>query len=324
MYIARSFSVIDSHTAGHPTRVIRSGIPPLEGETVKEQRDCFRGSHDALRGLLLHEPRGHAAMVAAVPVASRIADYGIFFISSYIYLDMCGHGTIGFAKTLTATGEIEAGRPRFSLETPAGQVDVELTWDNEGELANVTLTNVASFLGARDVALSLPDGRTLKADLAYGGVWYIIIDAAEAGLAVAPDRVGDAMRLGESVKSAYRVLAQARHDLPQAEPSVLFVAEDGPSESRHLVVLAGNKFDRSPCGTGTSARLAQLHARGRISVGQPYRARSVLGTSFDAVIASVGEDGTVTPRISGTAHLTAFSTIVCEGSDPLAQGFLCK
>jgi proline racemase len=120
------------------------------------------------------------------------------------------------------------------------------------------------------------------------------------------------------------VLAQARHDLPQTEPSVLFVAEDGPSECRHLVVLAGNKFDRSPCGTGTSARLAQLHARGRIAVGQPYRARSVLGTSFDAVIASVGEDGAVTPRISGTAHLTAFSTIVCEGSDPLAQGFLCK
>ena len=93
MHIARSFSVIDSHTAGHPTRVVRSGIPPLEGETVKEQRDCFRGRHDGLRGLLLHEPRGHAAMVAAVPVPSRTADYGVFFISSYIYLDMCGHGT---------------------------------------------------------------------------------------------------------------------------------------------------------------------------------------------------------------------------------------
>jgi proline racemase len=323
MHVQRSFSVIDSHTAGHPTRVVRSGIPPLEGTTVKEQRDYFQTHYDDLRGLLLHEPRGHAAMVAAVPVPSRTADYGVFFISSYIYLDMCGHGTIGFAKTLAATGELEAGRPRFSLETPAGQVDVELAWDNAGEVASVTLTNVASYLGTRDVTLSLPDGRSLKADLAYGGVWYAVVDAAEAGLTIAPDRVGEAMRLGESVKSAYRSLAATRPDLPQVEPSVLFVAEDGPSESQHLVVLANNKFDRSPCGTGTSARLAQLHARGRLAVGQQYRAKSVLGTSFDAVIESVDHDGAVTPRISGTAHLTAFSTIVCEGSDPLAQGFLC-
>jgi proline racemase len=139
MQLARSFSVIDSHTAGHPTRVVFSGLPVLKGETVKAQRDDFRDHHDGLRGLLLHEPRGHAAMVGAVPVSSRTADYGVFFISSYIYLDMCGHGTIGFAKTLAATGQIKPHTPRFSLETPAGLVDVGLAWGEDGELDQVIL-----------------------------------------------------------------------------------------------------------------------------------------------------------------------------------------
>jgi proline racemase len=324
MRIANSFSVIDSHTAGHPTRVIFSGLPLLKGETVMAQRDHFRDRHDRLRGLLLHEPRGHAAMVGLVPVASRIADFGAFFISSYIYLDMCGHATIGLAKTLAATGQIAANTPRFSLETPAGVVAVELAWDGGGELERVTLTNVPSYLGARDVAIALPGGGSARADLAYGGVWYAIVDAAEAGLGLEPDRVGEAMHMGQAIKEGYKALRAGRPDLPQVEPSVLFIREDGPAEARHLVVLAANKFDRSPCGTGTSARLAQLHARGRLRVGEPYKARSILGTSFDAVIAAVGENMAISPRISGIAHISAFSTIICEGSDPLAQGFLCR
>jgi proline racemase len=324
MHITRSFSVIDSHTAGHPTRVILSGLPALKGSSVKAQRDDFRDHHDGLRGLILHEPRGHAAMVGLVPVPSQDADYGAFFISSYIYLDMCGHETIGFAKTLAATGQLKSGTPGFSLETPAGIISVDLAWDQYGELGQVTLTNVPCHLGARDVAITLGDGQTVHADLAYGGIWYLIIDAQEAGLNLAPDHVGAAMLKGDAIKSAYKTLAQQQPDLPQAEPSVLFIAEDSPSEARHLVVLAANKFDRSPCGTGTSARLAQLHARGQLAPGTLYKAKSILGTYFDAVITSVAEDGAITPRISGTAYISSFSTVVCEGSDPLAQGFLCR
>jgi proline racemase len=324
MHITRSFQVIDSHTAGHPTRVILSGIPALKGETVKAQRDDFREHHDGLRGLILHEPRGHAAMVGLVPVPSRSADYGAFFISSYIYLDMCGHATIGYAKTLAATGQLTPGTERFTLETPAGVVGVDLAWDGQGGLEQVTLTNVASHLGARDVGIALAEGRIVHADLAYGGVWYAIVDAAEAGLTLDPDHASAAMLMGDAIKAAYKTLAGGRPDLPQVEPSVLFVAEDGAAEARHLVVLASNKFDRSPCGTGTSARLAQLHARGRLAIGQPYKARSILGTSFDAVIADADAEGVITPRVSGVAHVSAFSTIVCEASDPLAQGFLCR
>ena len=324
MRVVRSFSVIDSHTAGHPTRVIFSGVPALQGGTVKAQRDDFRATHDDLRGLLLHEPRGHAAMVGLVPVPSRSADYGALFISSYIYLDMCGHATIGFAKTIASTGQLKPHTPRFTLETPAGIVSVDLAWDTQGELEQVTLTNVPSYLGARDVVITSADGLSVHADLVYGGVWYAIVDAAEAGLTLDPDHAGKAMLLGAAVKAAYVFLAKDRPDLPQVEPSVLFVAEDGPAEARHLVVLASNKFDRSPCGTGTSARLAQLHARGRLAAGQPYKARSILGTTFNAMIADVLPSGAITPRVSGIAHISAFSTIVCEGGDPLAQGFLCR
>ena len=324
MRLVRSFQVIDSHTAGHPTRVISSGIPALNGETVKAQRDDFRQRYDDLRGLILHEPRGHAAMVGLVPVPSRTADYGAFFVSSYIYLDMCGHATIGLAKTLAATGQITVTTPRFSLETPAGIVDVGLDWGADGELRTVTLSNVPSYLGAKDVGLALGGGQSVHADLAYGGVWYAIVDAREAGVNLDTDHVGAAMLQGEAIKKAYVTLAKGRPDLPQAEPSVLFVAEAGAADACHLVVLAANKFDRSPCGTGTSARLAQLYARGRLAVGAPYKARSILGTSFDAVIASVDDDARITPRISGMAHISAFSTIVCEESDPLAEGFLCR
>lgn len=323
MRLSNSFPVIDSHTAGHPTRVILGGIPPLAGETVRAQRDDFREKHDALRGLLLHEPRGHAAMVGAVPVPSRVADYGVFFISSYIYLDMCGHGTIGFAKTLAATGQLRPGTERFSLEAPAGIVDVTLAWDEGAELSAVTFVNVPSHLGMRDLDLTLADGSTVTADLAYGGIWYAIVDAAKAGLRLDPENVGVALSAGASIKDAYERLAAARPDLPQVKPSIMFIAEEGPTVARHLVVLAANKFDRSPCGTGTSARLAQLHGRGRLRLGETYTAKSILGTSFDALIASASGD-TIVPRISGMAHISAYSTIVCEQGDPLDKGFLCR
>lgn len=154
-------------------------------------------------------------MVGAVPVPSRKADYGVFFISTYIYLDMCGHGTIGFAKTLAATGQLKPHTPRFSLETPAGLVAVRLTWGEDGELEQVILTNVSSHLGARDVALVMPDSRTVAADLAYGGVWYAIVDAVSAGLTLDVEHVGSAMQMSDAI--AHHLNAQC--DLQNAKDS---------------------------------------------------------------------------------------------------------
>jgi proline racemase len=327
-----SFSVVDSHTAGHPTRVVLSGIPPLPGDSVRARRDNFRQHHDDLRPLLLHEPRGHAAMVALVPVPSAVADYGCFFISSYVYLDMCGHGTIGYARTLAATGALtrETAPERFTLETPAGIVDVGLVWADDGALAGVRLRNVPSYVAAEDVAVTLDGVGEVRADLAYGGMWYLLVDAGPLGLALDGEHVTPALSLGSRLKAAFNEVLHARGLIdPADKASVLFYsdAQGEPAAARHLLVLEANKFDRSPCGTGTAARTAQLVHRGRLPVGGRYRAENLLGVAFEAtVVAEMEATGrpAVIVEIAGNAHITAFSTIVRERGDPLPTGFLCR
>jgi proline racemase len=329
--LAQSFSVVDSHTAGHPTRVILSGLPPLRGRTVREQRDHFRARFDHLRPLILHEPRGHAAMVGLVPAPSEQADYGAFFISSYIYLDMCGHATIGFAKTLAASGQLspQSAPEGFTLETPAGVVSVGIGWDNAGEVAAVRLRNVPSYLVAQGLEISAEALCPVEVDIAYGGMWYALIDARSLGLALEPDSVSQALRLAtllkhEINKELVRSPAPGR---PTEVHSILFHEAHGPRAATHLVVLESNKYDRSPCGTGTSARLAQLHARGALQAGESYQASNILGVAFTARVldeVTVGDRAAIVPEIEGNAHITAFSTILRERGDPLPNGFLCR
>lgn len=326
-----SFSVVDSHTAGHPTRVVLSGVPPLPGESVRARRDHFRDHHDDLRPLLLHEPRGHAAMVGLVPVPSAVADYGAFFISSYVYLDMCGHGTIGYARTLAATGALTpASAPDgFTLETPAGVVGVGLEWAADGALARVRLRNVPSYVAAEDVTVTLEGIGEVRADLAYGGMWYLLVDAAPLGLALDADHVAPALSLGSRLKAAFNEVLHARGLIDSADKASVLFHRDEPegAAARHLLVLESNKFDRSPCGTGTAARTAQLVYRGRLAIGGRYRAGNVLGVPFEATAAeattAAGRPAVIV-EIAGSAHITAFSTIVRESGDPLPTGFLCR
>jgi proline racemase len=327
--IASSFDVIDSHTAGHPTRVILSGVPALAGSTVRERREDFRNRFDRLRTLLLHEPRGHAAMVGLVPVPSAVADYGAFFISSYVYLDMCGHGTIGYAKTLAAAGQIsrETG-DSFTLETPAGIVTVGLVWGNDGYLRAVRLKNVPSYLAIEKVGVDVAGIGPVVADIAYGGMWYALVDANALGVKLEPDRASELLRAGSAIKTKLKEkLAGNALIGNDPAPSVLFYADHGAGESTHLLVLDINKFDRSPCGTGTSARLAQLKRQGRLPANGVYRAKNILGVPFLARVAGEAKvDGfaAVVAEIEGQAHITAHATIVLEADDPIGEGFLCR
>ncbi|MCK1518829.1 MULTISPECIES: proline racemase family protein [unclassified Bradyrhizobium] len=321
MRTSRLFTVIDSHTAGHPTRTVMAGIPPLRGDSVREQRDDFRNNHDGLRTLLLHEPRGHAATAAAVPVPSREADQGLFFIFSYAYADMCGHATIGYIASLAAMGALPYGFERngMSIETPAGIVHVTGTFE-AGRLTSVLLRNVPSFVLASDVVSEVEGLGTVTCDIAYSGITYALVDADEVDLPFSIDHASRWCRAGVAIKEALN----ARSGVPQVD-SVLFY-QSITAGARHLVILAGNKFDRSPCGTGTSARLAQLHARGQLVVGAHYRAENILGVPFEAKIAELGRghDGqpAVIPEVRGMAHIAAFSTLVLEADDPLPAGFL--
>ncbi len=320
-----SFSVIDTHTAGHPTRVILSGIPKLEGASVLDKRDDFRRRFDGLRGLLLHEPRGHAAMVGLVPVPSTVADYGAFFISSYVYLDMCGHGTIGLAKTLASTGQItrEQG-DSFTLETPAGVVTVGLVWSDDGRLSAVRIKNVPSFIGIEGLKIPFEPFGTVSADIVYGGMWYALVDAGALGLSLAPEHASRLMRLGSELKQAIKACIADRPMFASAvPPSVLFYSDTAPGEATHFLVLESNKFDRSPCGTGTAARLAMLDRQGKLKPDGTYVAKNILGVPFIARVAERRDDAVVA-EIEGMAHLVAHSTILLEDSDPLRQGFLCK
>ncbi|WP_244521629.1 proline racemase family protein [Bradyrhizobium sp. DOA9] len=322
--LSSSFSVIDTHTVGHPTRVILSGIPPLNGRDVLEKREDFSRRFDHLRGLLLHEPRGHAAMFGLVPVPSSKADYGAIFISSYSYLDMCGHGTIGLAKTLVSTGEIPSGRESFTLETPAGVITVGLIWDSSGRLKHVRLRNVPSYVGIEGLEVDSAQFGKIRVDIAYGGVWYALVEANHLGLRLRPENVTSLLQTGYKLKQEIAEAIKRHPDSVGAtSPSVLFYEELSALEATHFLVLELNKFDRSPCGTGTSARLAQLAHRGRITADGVYTARNILGVPFEARIAE-RQPAAIVPEIQGIAHLVAQSTILLETDDPLSAGFLCK
>jgi proline racemase len=313
----QTYQVIDTHTAGHPTRVIVSGVPPLKGSSVRARRDDFKARFDGLRTRLLHEPRGHSAMVGAVLTDSAEADFGAFFISSYVYLDMCGHGTIGLTRTLAATGQIQVARQpvRFSLETPAGVVVVDAQAAEDGCMG-ASILNVAATVEPEEITVEVRELGKVSAVLANCGGRFALVDAAAQNWPGDRDHVGDMCRRGAAIKNAVNAAVQ------DPVGSVLFYWDMARGHARHLVVLEGNKFDRSPCGTGTSARLAALHAQGRIDLEEPFIAESVLGTRYHCRLEAA--DNEIRPRICGQAHLTAFSTLVVEDSDPLADGFLCR
>ncbi|AML50428.1 proline racemase family protein [Falsihalocynthiibacter arcticus] len=324
-----AFSYIDSHTAGHPTRVILSGVPTLRGDTVLEKRFDLEARFDHLRSALLHEPRGHAAMVGLVPVESKIADFGAIFVSSYVYLGMCGHGTIGYAKTLAHTGEIspEIGNS-FTLETPAGVVTVALVWSPDGRLERVALCNVAAYMGLADLTVEVEGVGAVTCDILYGGMWYAMVDATALGISLEAKSASIALGIGWRIKEAISKITQTMPMFADdPAPSVLFYQEEANDRARHMLVLAPNKFDRSPCGTGTSARMAQLLIRGQLEENQNYYAENIFGVEF---IASLDHKATEEGRVGynivilGDAYITSQGILFLEKGDPLTRGFLSQ
>ncbi|MFE3838768.1 proline racemase family protein [Pseudogemmobacter sonorensis] len=325
--IAAAFPYIDTHTAGHPTRVILGGVPKLKGDSVLEMRRDFEARFDHLRGTLLHEPHGHAAMVGLIPVPSAVADFGAIFISSYVYLGMCGHGTIGYAKTLALTGAISpATGDSFTLETPAGIVTAWLEWQADGSLGAVSIRNVPAYMGLRDFEVEVEGLGKIRTDILYSGMWYAMVPSAPLGLTLDAENVSANLALGWKIKQA---IAAATDGLPEMRglpaPSVLFHDDLGRGHARQMLILAPNKFDRSPCGTGTCARMAQLLIRGALEETETYRAENILGVPFTATLADKTDEQGVTGYsviVRGGAYVTAQGTLFLERGDPLSGGFL--
>lgn len=325
---------IDSHTEGEPTRILTGGLPAVQGRTMADKREQLRLHHDHLRRALVHEPRGHDAIVLAylLPPCDPLAQLGVVFANDVGYLGTCGHGSIGVAMVAVGTGMVPAVAPetKVVLDTPAGLVHCSVRVV-DGRPVSVRITNVASFLWRRAVPFALPDGRKGTADVAYGGNWFAFVDARTLGLGVEPRQLGPLMATAMAVRDALRA-AGVRGPNPhtgreeEIDHVKLFVPVDsgGRKGSRALTLCPGTAYDRSPCGTGTSAKLAVLHAHGELAVGEEFVSQSVLGTSFTArIVGTTTVDGrtAVVPEVEGAAFVTGFQNFVLDPSDPLVHGF---
>ena len=320
----------DSHTEGMPTRVITGGVGPIPGATMLERKLHFETHMDDLRLLLMREPRGHSAMSGAIlqPPLRDDADWGVLYIEVSGCLPMCGHGTIGVVTTLVETGMVEVREPETTvrLDTPAGLV-VARVEVRDGRAMSVTLRNVPAFLAARDRTVRVGE-REIAYDMAFGGNFYAIVDAAQAGLAVEPAQAEALIERGAEVRAAIEVADRPVHPVDAAIAGCRHVVfhqagRDG-AHARAATSIHPGWLDRSPCGTGTSARMAQLHARGELGLDEPFVNESVIGTRFTGRLVEETEVGgrpAVVPEITGRAWITAMGQYVLADDDPFPTGF---
>jgi proline racemase len=328
---SRVFSAVDSHTEGMPTRVVTGGVGPIPGASMLERKLHFEEHLDHLRLLLMREPRGHGAMSGAIlqPPLTEGADWGVLFIEVTGCLPMCGHGTIGVATVLVETGMVEVTEPEtlVRLDTPAGLVEARVAVEG-GRARSVSLRNVPSFLlgAGRRVQVN---GGALDYDMAFGGNFYALLPAESAGLTVDPARSSELIEAGLELMEAINRTEPPVHPADERIAGcrhVVFTApgEDGPHSQRTATSIHPGWLDRSPCGTGTSAKLAQLHARGELAVGDEFVSRSVIGTRFGARIVAETEVAglpAVVPEITGRAWITGMAQYVLDPEDPFPAGF---
>jgi proline racemase len=309
----RRVRVVDSHTEGEPTRVVIEGWPMPEGETMVDYRNDLRERFDDLRRAVVCEPRGHAAVVGALltPPITQGATAGIVFFNNGTYLGMCGHGLIGVVRTLQHLGRLAPGVARF--DTPAGLVSTELADDG-----SVTIQNVASRCHALDVAVDVPGLGRVVGDVGYGGNWFFITDHDVGDLAL--ENAPALVRVTQAIQDALTKQGIAT----AGGANIDHIEISGPArrldaDSRNFVLCSGGEYDRSPCGTGTSAKMAVLHARGALAIGQDWRQEGITGGLFTGWLTH-DKSGDLIPHIRGTAYVTADSTLYFDPSDPFRCG----
>ncbi|MFD7974748.1 proline racemase family protein [Streptomyces sp. NPDC059071] len=327
------YHAVDSHTEGMPTRVITGGVGVIPGATMAEKRLHFIEHLDHLRTLLTYEPRGHAAMSGAIlqPPTRPDADYGVLFIEVSGLLPMCGHGTIGVATVLVETGMVPVTEPvtTVRLDTPAGLVSVDVRVD-DGAATAVTLTNVPAFSVGLDLKTEVPGHGTVTYDLAYGGNFYAFVELDSLGLPFDRDRKEDLIAAGLAVMDAInKGPDRPVHPEDPAQGGVKHVYLAAPGSdarrSRHAMAIHPGWFDRSPCGTGTSARMAQLHARGLLPLDTDFVNESFIGTEFTGRLVAettVGGRPAVVPTVTGRAWITGTAQYFLDPTDPFPGGFL--
>jgi len=335
---AHVITTIDAHAAGEPLRIVTGGLPELPGETILQRRRYMLKHLDHVRRALMWEPRGHFNMYGALltpPVTSE-ADLGVLFMHNQGYSTMCGHGIIALVTVLLETGVLPASgrQTRVNLDTPAGLVRATAHLGPSGGVERVSFLNVPSFVYARDYVLELPTYGRLLVDIAFGGAFYAFLPAERVGLRVVPEETAELVRAGESIKRAVNASVPIVHPF-EADLGFLYgTILTGPPQvpqhhSRNICVFADAEVDRSPTGTGVSARLALLHAKGELLEDQEIEIESILGRDSTfrgrvAGLARVGEFAAVVPEVSGIAYITGRHEFILDPRDAVGAGFLIE
>ena len=331
MRSARVISTIETHTEGMPTRVVTGGIGIIPGATANERRLHFMKHLDHIRHFLMDEPRGHASMGGAIlqPPTTPDADWGVVFIEASGCLPMCGHGTIGVATALVESGMVTVTEPvtTIRLETPAGLVTARVSV-SDGHATSVTIENVPAFVDRLDAQIDVAGVGRVPYSLAFGGNYYALVNLDDVGLPFDRARQADILAAGLAIMDAINASEPPRH--PQIEGvdhchHVEFIAPGSTAEhSRHAMAIYPGWFDRSPCGTGTSARMAELWARGELPLDSDFVNESFIGGRFVGRLVGetkVGDFRAVVPTITGRAWVSGLAQYMMDPSDPFPSGF---
>lgn len=326
-----TFQCIDGHTCGNPVRLVAGGAPMLKGDTMLEKRAHFLAEYDWIRTGLMFEPRGHDMMSGSIlyPPTRSDCEVAVLFIETSGCLPMCGHGTIGTITMAIENGLINPREPgKLSIETPAGKVDI--TYRQEGRFVEeVRLTNVASFLYAEGLTAQIEGFGELVVDVAYGGNFYAIVEPQKLFRDMADFTAAELIGLSPKLRAALNEKYEFVHpEHPQINGLSHIQWTGQPTQqgatARNAVFYGDKAIDRSPCGTGTSARMAQLAAKGRLAVGDEFVHESIIGSLFSGRVeaaARVGNIDAIIPSIGGWARQTGFNTIFIDERDPYAHGF---
>lgn len=333
MEVTRATAVVDTHTGGEPTRIILGGGPWLPGRTMGEKWTYLRENLQDFRNFVMHEPRGHSDMFGAflTPPVRSDSHYGVIFMDSGDGVSMCGHGSIGTANAVVELGMVPRKEPVTTvvLDTPAGQVslDVEV---KDGVVGDVILANVPAFVYATDVEISLPSqgGKKLRLDIAFGGNFFAIVHAADLGFSLGKREVPELLRTGLDILREVNRTVKVEHPLEKHINSVgltEFSLEREGEPTKNCVLFGESNVDRSPCGTGTCAKMALLASKGKLAPGEVFEHESVVGSLFRGSYKegpTIGGYKTILPFVRGKASITGFNFLLQQKDDEMGSGFL--
>ncbi len=326
------FETIDSHTMGEPTRIITGGFPVLKGNTMMERKRYLEENFDHYRTALMLEPRGHKDMFGAIlmePISEE-ADLGVIFMDTGGYLNMCGHGSIGSATVAVETGLVKVTEPytEVVLEAPAGLIRARVKVEG-GKAIETSILNVPAFLYLKDLEVEIAGYGKIIMDISFGGSFFALIDADKIGLRIDIQNIEQITDLGMKIMKKLNDTVEIKHpylDITTVDLAEFYCSPTNPSaDKKNVVIFGDSQADRSPCGTGTSAKLALMYAKGELKIGEEFVYESITGSIFKGVITreiEIGGYKAVIPQITGSAYITGFNRWVIDNTDPLKNGFI--